>query len=223
MKTDEQLKRDVQAELNWDPSVNDSGIIVSTKDGVVTLGGHVPFYADRIFAEKATKNVAGVRGLANDIEVKPNMAHQRSDTAIAESAVYALQASVAVPAKDIKVVVSDAWITLEGTVAFQYQKTAAESAVRTLWGVKGVTNSITIHPTMKLPTVNATDIRSKIHDAYQRHAVLDAKKVKVDVTGGTVTLSGDVHSWHEKDDAENAAWAAPGVKIVHNNLSVVTL
>lgn len=218
MKTDEQLKRDVEAELNWDPSINDAGIIVSTKDGVVTLGGHVPFYADRIFAEKAVKSVAGVRGLANDIEVKPNMAHQRPDSDIAESAVNALKASVAVPADAIKVVVRDGWITLEGKVAFQYQKTAAESAVRTLWGVKGITNSITI-----IPTVSASDIRSKIHRAYQRHAAIDANKVKIDVAGSTVTLSGEVHSWHEKDDAENAAWAAPGVKSVHNNLSVVTL
>lgn len=218
MKTDEQLKRDVEAELNWDPSINDSGIIVSARDGVVTLGGHVPFYADKVFAEKAVKSVAGVRGLANDIEVKPNMAHQRPDSDIAESAVSALKASVAVPANDIKVVVRDARITLEGSVAFQYQKTAAESAVRTLWGVKGVTNSITI-----TPTVNVSDIRGKIHSAYQRHAAIDANRVKIDVSGSTVTLSGEVHSWHEKDDAENAAWAAPGVKTVHNNLSVVTL
>ena len=218
MKTDEQLKRDVEAELNWDPSINDAGIIVSTKDGVVTLGGHVPFYADKVFAEKAVKSVAGVRGLANDIEVKPNMAHQRPDSDIAESAVNALKASVAVPADAIKVVVRDGWITLEGKVAFQYQKAAAESAVRTLWGVKGITNSITI-----TPTVSASDIRSKIHRAYQRHAAVDANKVKIDVAGSTVTLSGEVHSWHEKDDAENAAWAAPGVKSVHNNLSVVTL
>jgi osmotically-inducible protein OsmY len=218
MKTDDQLKRDVEAELNWDPSINDSGIIVSTKVGIVTLGGYVPFYADKIFAEKATKSIAGVRGVANDIEVKPNMAHQRSDTAIAESALSALKSSVFVPADDIKVLVRDAWITLEGNVSFQYQKTEAESAMQTLWGVKGVTNSITI-----TPTVSATDIRSKIHRAYQRHAALDANKVKIDVSGGTVTLSGKVHSWHEKDDAENAAWAAPGVKSVHNNLSVVTL
>ncbi|HEY0682266.1 MAG TPA: BON domain-containing protein [Steroidobacter sp.] len=218
MKTDEQLERDVEAELNWDPSINDSGIIVSAKDGVVTLGGHVPFYADKVFAEKAAKNVAGVRGVANDIEVKPSMAHQRPDSAIAESAVSALKASVAVPANDIKVVVRDAWITLEGNVSFKYQKSAAESAVRTLWGVKGVTNSITI-----TPSVSATDIRSKIHRAYQRHAAVDANKVNIDVSGSTVTLSGEVHSWHEKDDAENAAWAAPGVKVVHNHLSVVTL
>jgi osmotically-inducible protein OsmY len=161
MKTDEQLKRDVEAELNWDPSINDSGIIVSTKDGIVTLAGHVPFYADKIFAEKATKCIAGVRGVANDIEVKPNMAHQRPDTDIAESAVSALRSSVAVPADSIKVIVRDGWITLEGNVVFQYQKTAAESAVRTLWGVKGVTNSVTI-----TPAVSATDIRSKIHRAY---------------------------------------------------------
>lgn len=218
MKTDEQLKKDVQAELNWDPSINDSGIVVSAKDGVVTLAGHVPFYADKVFAEKATKTVAGVRGVANDIEVKPNMAHQRPDTDIAESAVNALNASVAVPANDVKVIVRDGWIVLEGKVSFQYQRAAAESAVRTLWGVKGVTNSITL-----TPTVNATDIRGKIHRAYQRHAALDANKVQIDVAGSTVTLSGEVHSWHEKDDAENAAWAAPGVKSVHNNLSVVTL
>lgn len=218
MKSDEQLKRDVEAELNWDPSINDSGIVVSTQDGVVTLAGHVPFYADKFFAEKAAKSVAGVRGVANDLEVKPQMAHQRSDTAIAEAAVGALKSSVAVPADDVKVVVRDGWITLEGTVAFQYQKTAAESAVRTLWGVKGITNSISI-----TPTVNATDIRSKIHRAYQRHAAVDANKVKIDVSGSTVTLSGEVHSWHEKDDAEDAAWAAPGVKTVRNNLSVVTL
>jgi osmotically-inducible protein OsmY len=218
MKTDEQLKRDVQAELNWDPSINDKGIVVSTKDGVVTLAGYVPFYADKVFAEKATKSVAGVRGVANDIEVKPNMAHQRPDAAIAEAAVNALKGNAAVPADDVKVVVRDGWITLEGNASFRYQKTAAESAVRTLWGVKGVTDSISI-----TPTVNATDIHGKIHSAYQRHAAVDANKVKIDVLGSTVTLSGEVHSWHEKDDAENAAWAAPGVKSVRNNLSVVTL
>lgn len=218
MKTDDQLERDVEAQLKWDPSINDSGIIVSAKSGVVTLGGHVPFYADKVCAETAVKSVAGVRGVANDIAVKPSMAHQRSDSAIAESAVNALKASVAVPADDVKVVVREGRITLEGSVEFQYQKAAAESAVRTLWGVKGITNSISV-----IPSVAATDIRSKIHHAYQRHAAIDANKVKIDVSGSTVTLSGEVHSWHEKDDAENAAWAAPGVKIVHNNLSVVTL
>lgn len=218
MKTDEQLERDVQAELNWDPSINDRGIVVSAKDGIVTLAGHVPFYADKVFAEKAAKNVAGVRGLANDLEVKPNMAHRRPDSDLAESAVNALKGNVAVPANDIKVIVRDGWITLEGNVSFQYQKTAAESALRTLWGVKGVTNAITI-----APLVNAGDIRSQIHRAYERHAAVDADKVKIDVSGSTVTLTGEVHSWHERDDAENAAWAAPGVKTVHNNLLVVTL
>jgi osmotically-inducible protein OsmY len=221
MKSDDQLKRDVQAELDWDPSINDSGIVVSTRDGVVTLAGHVPFYADKVFAEKAAKTVAGVRGVANDIEVKPNMAHQRPDSDIAESAVGALKASVAVPAEDIKVVVRDGWITLEGSVAFRYQKSAAESVVRTLWGVKGITNSISI--ATPIPSVSPTDVRNKIQSAYQRHAAIDANNVKVDVSGSTVTLTGQVHSWHEKDDAENAAWAAPGVKSVHNNLSVVTL
>ncbi|WP_129781925.1 BON domain-containing protein [Peristeroidobacter soli] len=221
MKTDEQLKQDVQAELNWDPSINDSGIVISAKEGVVTLAGHVPFYADKVSAEKAAKTVSGVRGVANDIEVKPNMAHQRSDSDIAESAVNALRASVAVPADDVKVLVRDGWITLEGNVAFRYQKSAAESAVRSLWGVKGITNSISI--TSSVPAVSPTIVRSKIQSAYQRHAAIDANKVRVDVLGSTVTLTGEVHSWHEKDDAENAAWAAPGVKSVHNHLCVVTL
>src|SRR5690606_23224151 len=134
------------------------------------------------------------------------------DSDIAEAALNALRSSVAVPADAIKVMVRDGRLTLDGKVAFQYQKSAAESAARSLWGVKGVTNSIALSP-----TVSASDIRSKIHSAYQRHAALDANKVSIDVSGTTVTLSGEVHSWHEKDDAENAAWAAPGVKVVHNN------
>ena len=218
MKSDDQLKRDVEAELNWDPSINDSGIIISASHGIVTLGGHVPFYTDKVFAEKAVKSIAGVHGVANDIQVKPSMAHHRSDTAIVESALSALASTVTVPADKIKVIVRDGWITLEGNVAHQYQKTAAESAVHTLRGIKGVTNSIFVSP-----TVSATDVRDKIYCAYQRHAAIDARKVKIEVSGSSVTLSGEVHSWHEKDDAENAAWAAPGVKSVHNNLSVVTL
>lgn len=218
MKTDEQLEQDIEAELSWDPSINDSGIVVSAKNGVVTLAGHVPFYADRMSAEKAAKTVTGVRAVANDIEVQPSSAHQRSDSAIAEAALNALKSNVFVPADRVKVIVRDGWITLEGSVPLWYQKSAAETAVQSLWGVKGVVNSISLEP-----MASASDVRNKIRSAYQRHAALDANKVNIEVTGSTIILSGEVHSWHERDDAEHAAWAAPGVQNVRNNLTVATL
>lgn len=218
MKTNEQLRADVESELNWDASVLDSGIVVSAKSGVVTLSGHVPSYIDKIGAEKAVKSVAGVVAVANDIEVKPGSAGQRSDSEIATAAVNALKSSVAVPAERIKVIVSDGWITLEGAVTQWYQKSAAQSAVHHLWGIKGVTNNITLEP-----VATSSNVRGKIQRAFQRHAAIDANKVNIEVSDGTVTLSGEVHSWHEKDDAETAAWCAPGVKSVRNNLSVVTL
>lgn len=218
MKSDEQLKRDVESELHWDVSLNDSGIIVAADAGVVSLGGHVPFYADKVAAEKAVKNVIGVRAVVNDIDVKPGTEHRRADGDIAEAALGALNSSVSIPAARIKVIVRDGWITLEGSVPYRYQKATAETAMQTLWGVKGITNSVTIEP-----SVSAGDVRSKIQSAFQRHAVLDANKLSIDVLDNTVTLSGKVHSWHEKDDAETAAWSAPGVKSVKNNLSVTSL
>lgn len=218
MKSAEQLKQDVQDELAWTPNIPDSGIIVSASEGVVTLGGHVPSYADKIAAERAVKAVAGVRAVANDIDVKPQIAGQRADSEIAEAALSALQSNVSIPAERIKVVVRDGWITLEGSVSLWHQKSAAETALHSLWGIKGITNSIKVEP-----TVSSGDVRGKIQSAFQRHAAIDAKNVKIDVLEGTVTLSGEVHSWHEKDDAETAAWSAPGVKHVKNNLSVITL
>lgn len=218
MKSDEQLELDIEAELRWDPSLNDSGIVVAAKSGVVTLAGHVPFYADKVLAEKAAKTIGGVRAIANDIAVKPDMAHRRPDNAIAEAAVNALKSNVVVPADRIQVIVREGVITLEGDVPLWYQKKAAETVVQSLWGVKGVVNSITLHT-----TVSTSGVRDKIQRAYQRHAALDANKVGIEVSGSTVTLTGEVHSWHEKDDAESAAWSAPGVKSVRNNLSVVTL
>lgn len=214
MKTDIQLRSDVDAELKWDPSLDDREIVVAVKGGVVTLAGHAPSYADKWAAEKVTKNVAGVQALVNDIEVKPVAI--RSDHEIAAAAINALKANVSVPADDVKVLVNDGWLTLEGKVERWYQKNAVENAVRTLWGVKGITNSIEIRP-----QVNVGDIRSKIHAAFKRHADLDADKVNVSVSDSTVTLSGRVRSWHEREDAEIAVWAAPGVTRVKNDLSLV--
>lgn len=213
MKTDSELRADVEAELQWDPRVENSGILVAVKDNVVMLGGHVPTYADKWAAENATKKVAGVRAVANDIDVQPTTV--RPDEEIAQAALASLRANGLVPLDAVKVIVADGWITLEGQTALRFQSEAAENSVRSLRGVRGVHNNISIRP-----QASARDIRTKIHAAFKRHADLDAGKVQVSVFDGTVTLTGEVHSWHEREDAENAAWAAPGVTSVKNDLSL---
>lgn len=215
MKTDNELMSDVQAELDWDPRFDNRGIVVAAKDGVVTMAGYVSSFAEKWAAEKAVKRVGGVRGIANDVEVKPGAGAQRTDTEIAEAAVNALKSSVSVPASDIKVIVNEGCVTLEGKVTHWFQKRAAEAALRNLWGMRSIHN----HLEMKT-TVHAGDIRGKIHQSYKRHADLDADKVKVEVNDGTVKLTGQVSSWRERDDAVTAAWSAPGVMRVENLLSV---
>jgi len=215
MKTDSQLMSDVQAQMDWDPSFDSRGIVVAVKDGVVTLAGYVGSYADKWAAEKAAKGVAGVRAIANDIEVKLGTASLRPDKDVAEAAANALRSNVSVPASDIKVIVNDGWITLEGKVTFWYQKIAAENAVCALWGVKNISNNIEVKPQAKVG-----DVKSKIQQAFHRHATLDANKVNVAVADGTITLTGEVGSWHEHDEAAQAAWAAPGVMRVKNMLTV---
>jgi osmotically-inducible protein OsmY len=215
MKTDSQLLADVQAELEWDPSFDNRGIVVAVQDGVVTLAGYVSSYADKWAAEKAAKSVAGVRALANDIEVKLGTAAQRPDKNIAEAAANALKSNVSVPASDIKVIVNNGWITLEGKVTAWYQKNAAENTVRNLWGIKGISNNIDLKPQAR-----AADVKSKIQEVFHRHATLDANRVNVAVSDGSVTLTGEVRDWHEHDEAAAAAWSAPGVTRVQNMLSV---
>ena len=215
MKTDIQIRKDVENELQWDPSIDDRKIGVIVNDGVVTLHGEVAHFAGRWAAEDSAKRVVGVRAIANEIQVKIPSSAARTDTDIAEAAANALRWHVVVAAEPIKAVVTDGWITLSGEVGWGYQKTAAENAVRHLIGVKGVINDIAIKTAVK-----ATDVKQQIEDAFKRHALIDAKSIEVKVDRSTVTLNGYVHTWQERDDAALAAWAAPGVVSVDNRLAV---
>jgi osmotically-inducible protein OsmY len=213
--TDGDLQEDVLHELEWEPSVDAAHIGVAAKGGVITLSGSVTSYAEKWAAETAAKRVYGVRAVANEIQVKLPGTSQRTDQDIAEACVKALKSHVSVPADKIKVTVSKAWVTLEGQVDWQYQKDAAESAVRYLSGVTGVTNLITVKP-----LVTPSEIKSKIEAALKRSAEVDAHRITVEVEGGKVILRGKVRSWAERDEAAREAWAAPGVGTVENFITV---
>ena len=215
MKTDSELRRDVERELEWDPSIDARNIGVAAKNGVVTLTGYVSSYADKWRAERIAKRVSGVTALANEIEVK--LSTERTDPDIAEAARAALKSDSRVPADRIKVIVERGWVTLEGTVDYYYQKSAAESDVRYIAGVRGVTNALVV-----TPKVSPTDIRMKIEEALKRSAQLDASRISVETEGSKVILSGTVRSWAEREEAEMAAWAAPGVTQVENKIKVGT-
>lgn len=214
MRANTQLQKAVLAELEWDPRVDASKVGVSTVGGVVTLTGTVPSYAEKIAAEGAVKRVAGVRGIANDLEVHLPGMSQRGDTELAEAALQALKWDVMVP-PEVTVRVSHGWLTLEGSVEREHQRVAAERAVRHLRGIKGCDNNIELHA-----PVAGAQVKHRIEDALKRRAELDASRITVDVKGGLVTLKGTVHSWREHDDAFNAAWDAAGVTGVEDAINV---
>jgi osmotically-inducible protein OsmY len=213
IKTDEEIQKDVLAEFKWDAQIQPNEIGVSVKDGVVTLTGWVDSYLKKWSAEEAAHRVAGVRAVANDIEVR--LATERTDADIAAAALRALEWDSAIPDNKIQVTVSKGWVTLRGQVEWQFQRQDAERVVRRLTGVNGVTNLITVKP-----RATPSDIKKKIEDALVRNAEVDASRIKVEVQGSKAVLRGTVRSWTEREQAEQAAWLAPGIEEVDNRIEV---
>lgn len=216
MRSDEDIKRDVEEELKWDPDIESPDIAVAVKDGVATLTGFTRSYNEKWQAETDTKRVKGVAAVANDIEVRLPILSRRPDPDIARDIVTALKNELPSAVEEVKAVVKDGLVTLDGEVEWNYQRVRAEAAARRVRGVKRVTNSITLKPARAVPA----QVKRKIEEALTRSATVDANRITVETEGDTVILRGTVRSWAESQEAERATWAAPGVRHVENRIVV---
>jgi len=216
-RTDEEIQRDVLDELDWEPRVQPNEIGVAVQEGVVTLTGWVDNYAKKWAAERAAHRVNRVRAVANDIEVRLPTSAERTDPDVATAATRALEWDAFVPLQNLDVTVSNGWVVLRGEVEWEYQKRAAERAVRRLSGVRGVTNGIGVQPrTQPAPD----EIRDRIQSALVRSVETDAERISIHIRGDAVILEGTVRSWLEREEAERVAWSAPGVTSVDNHVTV---
>jgi len=213
---DKELRQNVIDELDFEPSIDSSDIGVAVENGVVTVTGHVPNYTQKLAAERAVWRVKGVKAIAQEIEVRIPSEKTETDDEIAKRAVNMLAWNAAVPKDAIHVKVQKGWVTLTGDLNWNYQREAAETAVRKLSGVTGVINNITLKP-----TVQPVDVKQRITDALKRHAEVEAAQIRIDVReGGTVCLEGEVDNWDERQAVVHAAWAAPGVRMVDDRLRI---
>lgn len=214
--TDRNLHQAVLDEFEWDPSFNAAHIGVAVEGGIVTLSGHVASYAEKLAAERAAKRVAGVRGVAQEIEVRYPSDKKTADDQIAKRALDILSWDTTIPEDKISVTVQKGWVTLSGEVNWGYQRIQAENAVRRLSGVTGVTNAIAV-----TTSARATDVKERIEKALKRNAEVESNRIRVSVTGGKVVLEGNVKAWYERDLVERTAWAAPGVTAVEDRISIL--
>jgi osmotically-inducible protein OsmY len=217
MRSDSDIKRDVEAELRYEPDINATDIAVSVKDGVVTLSGFVKSYLQKYKVLTVAKRVAGVVGLADEIEVRLPGVDERPAPEIAREAAANLKALLPYSSDHIKAVVKDGWLTLEGEVEWNYQRDYAEQAVRGIRGIKGITNLIRLKPQAE---PEPAEVKRKIEEAFRRSAEIDANRITVETIGSEVVLKGTVRSWAERQEAERVAWASPGVTKVDNRIAI---